>query len=108
MTPQPDGPTPRPPLPERNANSIYTALLRVDTAEAALFDAEWRATMSRSTEAKDLAEVRALIERWWRRAVFVVNDPVGHREALDRARRFAAGEEVPTLTWEQILARLSA
>ena len=108
MTAQPHDPTSRPPLPDRNAGSIYAALRNVNPEAAEQFDAQWRAQLENARDTRDITRLQQLIESWWRRTVFEVTDPVGHREAMDRERRRIAGENVPTLTWDQILARLSA
>jgi plasmid stabilization system protein ParE len=108
MTAQPHEPPPRPPLPERNAAAIYAALRNVNPAAAEQFDEQWRDELERARDTRDLTVVQRVIEGWWRRTAFEVTDPVGHRAAMDRARRRAAGEDVPTLTWEQILARRGA
>lgn len=108
MTAQPHDTAPRPALPERNAAGIYAALRSVNPAAAEQFDGQWRDALDHARDTRDLTGVQKVIESWWRRTAFEVTDPVGHRAAMDRARRRAAGEDLPTVTWEQILARRGA
>jgi hypothetical protein len=70
------------------------------------FDSEWHEVMARATQARDLAGVSAMLDRWRLIAWSFQDDPEAHRHMLDTAARLNAGEDVPTVPWSQVKAGL--
>lgn len=96
------------PAPDRSGRPhagprAIRAALPIGDREA--FDADFRAAMATATEEQDLAPVTACLERWWRVA-WSAADLRRHREMLDHTNRLLAGEDVPTVPWSELRARL--
>ena len=70
------------------------------------FDREYRQAMADAAESLDLSGVLAMLERWQRVAWSTRDDPDAHRRMLENAARLGAGEDVTTVPWEQVKARL--
>jgi hypothetical protein len=70
------------------------------------FDREYRQAMADAAESLDLSGVLAMLERWQRVAWSTRDDPDAHRRMLETAARLNAGEDVTTVPWEQVKARL--
>ena len=108
MTAQPHDHDGHEALPEHTAASILTALRRVDDGLADRFDAQWREALDAARDSHDLTQVQALVEAWWRRAAVELRGGPEHAEAAERGRRWVAGEDLPGVTWDQILVRRGA
>jgi hypothetical protein len=103
MTAEPHDQTP-PRRPERTARAIAAALPEPEASE---FREEWRAALAVAAESLDLVPVTELIDQWHVHAVCLSVDPEGHRRALERGRRAAAGELLPgTITVDELRRRL--
>ena len=70
------------------------------------FDREYRQTMADAAKSLDLSGVLAMLERWRRVAWSTQDDPDAHRRMLENADRLNAGEDIATVPWEQVKARL--
>ena len=70
------------------------------------FDREYRQAMADAAESLDLSGVLAMLERWRRVAWSSRDDPDAHRRMLENAARLNAGEDVTTVPWGQVKARL--
>lgn len=106
MTAQPSdppaGPMPTAKVPERNLRAIRAALIPEEVGD---FDSEFRMIMRQATETLDLTLVHDFIERWWRVAVLSM-DPVRHRQMLENVRKLQAGIDIPTISANELRARL--
>jgi aspartate aminotransferase-like enzyme len=104
MTAQPHNPpalhTPGP--PEATPRAVRAALLPEDVAQ---FDREFRAVMAEAADTFDLAAVNACVQRW-RLVAWSSADPAAERAMRKQSARLAAGEDIPTVPWEQVKARL--
>jgi hypothetical protein len=74
--------------------------------EAGHFDREYRQAMADAAESLDLAGVPAMLERWRRVAWSTRDDQGARRRMLDNADRLGAGEDIATVPWQQVRARL--
>jgi hypothetical protein len=74
--------------------------------EVGHFDVEYRQVMADAAESLDLSGVLAMLERWQRVAWSTQDDPDAHRRMLENAARLNAGEDIGTVPWEQVKARL--
>ncbi len=75
---------------------------RLIPEEAGDFDREYRRVMAEATETLDLQPVLDMLTRWERVALMTDDDPEGHRRMLRTIERLKAGEDVPTVPWEQV------
>lgn len=74
--------------------------------EAGHFDREYRQAMADAAESLDLSGVLAMLERWRRVAWSTRDDPDAHRRMLENADRLSAGEDLATVPWQEVRARL--
>lgn len=74
--------------------------------EAGHFDREYRQAMADAAESLDLSGVLAMLERWRPVAWSSRDDPQAHRAMLENADRLSAGENIATVPWHQVKARL--
>lgn len=91
-----------PQLPGTTPREIRAALL---PEERGGFDREYRQVMRDAMESLDLTGITEMLVRWHRVARMSM-DPEAHRDMLDRARRYLAGEKPQTVPWSQIKAEL--
>jgi len=81
---------------------IRAALLPEEVGD---FDREYRHVMAEATETLDLTVVHDCLARW-RLVAISSRDHEAHRHMLDTVRRLSAGEDIPTVSWEETKARL--
>lgn len=74
--------------------------------EVGHFDREYRRAMAEAIESLDLSGVMAMLERWQRVAWSTRDDEAAHHPMLQAATRITTGQEVATVPWEQVKARL--
>jgi hypothetical protein len=70
------------------------------------FDREYRQAMADAADSLDLSGVLAMLERWRRVAWSTEVDPDAHSKMLESVTRLNAGEDFPTVPWEQVKTRL--
>jgi hypothetical protein len=93
-TPSGDGLAPR---------AIRSRLLLEDAGE---FDSEYRRVLADAMETLDLNPVLDMLRRWERIARMTEHDPEAYRRMLRTAAALNAGEDVPTVPWEETKRRL--
>ena len=94
------GGQPIPPSTPRDIREVLQAAERAD------FDLEYRQVMADAAESLDLSGVLAMLDRWRLVAWSTHDDPEAHRRMLDKAHRLNAGENIATVPWQQVRARL--
>jgi Family of unknown function (DUF6247) len=70
------------------------------------FEEQYRQALRVAAETFSLDKLNATMERWRRIAWMTHSDPEAHRRMLDKARRILAGEQLPSVSAEEMRARL--
>jgi uncharacterized protein DUF6247 len=70
------------------------------------FEEQYRQALRVAAETFSLDKLNATMECWRRIAWMTHSDPEAHRGMLDKARRILAGEQLPSVSAEEMRARL--
>lgn len=70
------------------------------------FEEQYRQALRVAAETFSLDKLNATMECWRRIAWMTHSDPEAHRRMLDKARRILAGEQLPSVSAEEMRARL--
>lgn len=70
------------------------------------FEEQYREALQVAAETFRLDKLEACLRSWRRIAWMTSSDPQAHRRMLDKARRILAGERFPSVSAEEMRARL--
>jgi hypothetical protein len=93
----------QPQTPGKTPAGIRAAL---PDPERARFEADFQTCMSQAAGSYDLAPVQDCLDRWHPAAVIYAADPGDYQRMMREAEQLLAGENVPTMPWEETAGRL--